>query len=155
LQGITFSDDLESAEQIIPSEELLSAWKTLTSIGVKEKGVIQEYGISEMSTERLEAFLGQLTELPKPSVDHINAADCCALPPGLISLSKQQNIKLIAHHDSEEILSKSELQEICSSRLDKSCAYDLQWVLRLTFIVRDRQVLTGNEYLVGVKKIAV
>lgn len=101
----------------------------------------------------------------KAAINHINAKDCCSLPPSLVTLSKKEGIKLLAHHDEAEVVSTEDAKKIVS--VVQGCLSDgeekekketkeadddiLQWVLKLTVFVIDRQVLLGDEYLVAVK----
>lgn len=146
LQDLTFSDILEDGSPCeVSGEKISQIWKLFTACGA-ESGFVDEFGISELSTERLTDLLNHIDtegDSPVPTIDHINATDCCALPPGLIALSKERNIKLLAHHDPEELLPEDRLKRIYPN------AQKWQWILRLTSIVKDRQVLAGNEYYVN------
>lgn len=147
LQDVTFSD--EKAESCSDSA-IFEAWETFTGAGKKYPGLIEEYGISELSTRRLTELLssidGKSEPTPVPTIDHINATDCCALPPGLIKISRERNIKLLAHHDPEDILPKEKVDELSSKLPTKVTRW--KWILRFTSIIKDRQILAGNEYLV-------
>lgn len=84
------------------------------------------------------------------SVNHINAKDCCALPPSLIKISKERKIKLLAHHDPAEILTKTDAQDIAKS-VGLNGPVKWKYTVKFTVFVKDRQVLTGNEYLVALE----
>lgn len=146
LQDLTFSDILEDGSPCeVSGEKINHIWKLFTARGT-ESGIVDEFGISELSTERLTdllTYIDKVGDSPVPTIDHINATDCCALPPGLIALSKERNIKLLAHHDPEDLLPEDRLKRIYPD------AQKWQWILRLTSIVKDRQVLAGNEYYVN------
>jgi glutamate--cysteine ligase regulatory subunit len=147
LEGLVFSDD--HIQGVVPptNEEIAAIWKAVTDVGDERGSLIDEYGIAELSPERLKQLLARSGDI-KPSVDHINASDCCALPPGLLALSKEKGIKLVAHHDPEEMLPDTDLERVLDKVGSKGGQWD--WILRLTCIVKDRQVLCGNEYLVHV-----
>lgn len=154
LQDITFSDIFEDGmPSEIPPDKISGLWKIFTKQGI-ESGIVEEYGISELSTERLKDLLTAIDQeekskdtddspIPVPTIDHINASDCCALPPGLITLSRDRNIKLLAHHDPEDLLPIDRLKNVYPN------ATSWRWILRLTSIVKDRQILAGNEYYVA------
>ncbi|ANB11050.1 hypothetical protein AWJ20_3846 [Sugiyamaella lignohabitans] len=163
LEGLSFSADSDeeqngnsASSSVSPSvEKIADIWKQVVSaVQTRYPKLVEKYGIAELSTEKLTKLLAHLEaeSAVLPSVDHINAADCCALPPGLISIAKQRGIRLLAHHDPEEMLSQDALNRVLEAYNPElsSSSYRWNWILRLTYIAHDRQVLAGNDYLVSV-----
>lgn len=175
--GLVFSDDEEDDDdnsEILTDEGLFKVWSATVEAGttsiVDENNVsqnlIEQFGVSEFSTQRLSALLEKIKTSSKstsaviPTINHINAADCCALPESLIKLAKQTGIKLLAHHDSENLLPQPEVDSIAVNIVNKfdhvkKCSiepnsHQWNWILKMTHLVRDRQVLTNNELLVSI-----
>lgn len=137
LEGLAFSDPDDT---VWSQDAVLDIWNRM----VKTPGIEQlvgNFGIAECSAARLEHLISATTI--KPKIDQINATECCALPPALLQLAKKNNIKLLAHHDIEEILPQSELAKLLD---DPSAQW--KWILRLTCIAQDRQVLLCNKNFV-------
>lgn len=136
LQGLTFSDSTDTWS----NEALFDIWNRLVSCS-EIKALVENFGIAECSAQRLGELINA-TEI-KPVIDQINATECCALPPALLQLAKRNNVKLLAHHDIEDILPSSDLISVLGKPDAK-----WKWILRLTCIAQDRQVLLCNENLV-------
>lgn len=169
--GVIFSDDEEDENQSSTDDEIYKVWQATVEAGNNERledgsTLIKEYGVSEFSTRRLETLLNKISDSPngvKPTINHINAADCCALPQSLVTLAKSLGIKLLAHHDPENLLPQKEvdaltveIREKLESKADKdhqplftADRYQWNWILKMTHLARDRQVLIRNEALVG------
>jgi glutamate--cysteine ligase regulatory subunit len=144
IDELRFSEETE----LLSSEKLASLWTAVTGAAKDQPTKVLNYGIAEFSSEKLAALYKYAQESgdPVPNIDHINANDCCALPPGLISFSKEHGVKLLAHHDPEQILSPQDVASL-SAKFQKIDLKSWSWVLRLTYIACERQVLTANEYL--------
>ncbi|CAN6649739.1 hypothetical protein TRVA0_024S00342 [Trichomonascus vanleenenianus] len=156
VQGVNFADDEPNDGGLaILDDYIFTIWKAVTAKGAEYGDLIEEYGISELSTERLQSLLHTIDntaqEVPIPVIDHINAIDCCALPPTLISISRERQIKLLAHHDPERMLPDNQISTI-TDVLGLQGNYGWDWIMRITSIVRDRQVLSGTEYFVSLSK---
>lgn len=166
--GVIFSDDDEEEDvQTYSDEGIFEIWKATVEAGNSEhladdSTLIEQYGVSEFSTKRLSTLLDNITKSStnvRPSINHINAADCCALPQSLVTLAKEVNIKLLAHHDPENLLPQSEVDSLSveiAAKFDKqreasrSSSYQWNWILKMTHLAKDRQVLTRNEALVSI-----
>jgi len=94
----------------------------------------------------------------KPTVDHINLDNCCALPKDLIAFAKGNKIDLLTHSDMAGILSAETLQDILtSSDIDPASALgqlpasatSAAWVLRFTNMIPQRGVTTNKSYAIG------
>jgi hypothetical protein len=152
-EGLSFADCVNT-DYLLENEQLAEIWRQLTHVANKI-ATIQEYGVSELSTWRLKLLFENIEafkdpSIPYPSIDHINAADCCALPPALILFSKKRNIRLLANHDPEKMLCHGELKELVE-KTGVATRSDIKWnwILRMTAVVPNRQVLTANKYLVS------
>lgn len=152
--GLEFSDDDDDEEtdfELSP-EQVATVWTKATTYA-KTLGLGgAEFGVAEFSTSALQELVSRVgSETPRVAIDHINASDCCALPKSLVQLSKTNNIKLLAHHDkpADHLVDPKELAEI-TSELKLKSVDRWAWVLKLTALEKDRQLLVGNEYLVAV-----
>lgn len=145
IDELRFSEDQDT----LTSTELAQLWTAVTGAAAKSKTTtVENYGVAEFSSDKLAALYdyARKTGAPVPTIDHINANDSCALPPGLISFARQNGIKLLAHHDAEQIMPADDVAAL-SAALKRVTLTGWSWVLRLTYIASDRQVLTRNEYL--------
>jgi glutamate--cysteine ligase regulatory subunit len=175
--GLVFSDDEDDDDehsQILTDEGLFKVWSAAVEAGSTSfidgnnvsKTIIEQFGVSEFSTKRLSTLLEKINGSAKssptiiPTINHINAADCCALPESLINLSKKVGIKLLAHHDPENLLPQPDVDSIAVNIVNKfeqvkKCStepnsHQWNWILKMTHLARDRQVLTSNELLVSI-----
>lgn len=137
--GISFSDEEDEGESEWSNEEILELWNIATS-HVKA----ESYGVSEFSSDKLRSLVDRMVSTPQ--VDHINAADCCALPESLITFAKERNIRLLAHHDPETLLTQDEVDKL--SKNPGKCSW--RWALKVTRVARDRQILISNEFFVSI-----
>lgn len=158
------SDDEEDKEEKalkknkLSDDDLFEIWKSTIDFATS-LGISKEFGVAEFSSARLKALLNNIeehisTEKDKyrVSVDHINASDCCALPPDLLQISKAHSIKLLAHHDPENLLPKPDFEKLSKyvSESGSEIADNWAWIMKVTAFIKDRQILKGNEYLVAI-----
>ncbi|ODQ64044.1 hypothetical protein NADFUDRAFT_53025 [Nadsonia fulvescens var. elongata DSM 6958] len=161
IQGLEFSDDDEDADDDeaqchISPARVFEIWQQFTSYS-RKLNLCANFGIAELNTRHLTSLITMINqadhEIIKPIINHVNAIDCCVLPPSLISFAKEENILLLAHHDPNHILSDSqELKTINNAicGLNKSCKTDnfaWSWLIKLTSMVKERQVLVSHEYV--------
>lgn len=163
--GIVFSDDEDDEENTMSDAGIYEIWKAAVEAGKNTRlddgsPLIEQFGVSEFSSKRLQALLNNIDSSPtgvKPTIDHINAADCCALPQSLVTIAKSVGIKLLAHHDPENMVPQKEVDEIANEIREraetKANEYQWDWILSMTHLAKDRQVLIRQEALVsfGVK----
>lgn len=150
------SDDSEGSYNM---ETMVQTWKTLESF--KEKGVIDQLGVSEFGSDRLAKFLPE-TKI-KPSVDQINVKDCCVVPKTLILYAKENKIQLLTHNDCTDILPPGTTRELLgpgekgagvlaatanAGEDDFGFKGDIepQWVIKYTAVVKDRGVIENKGY---------
>ncbi|KAG5360609.1 hypothetical protein CJU89_3688 [Yarrowia sp. B02] len=143
IEGLAFSDEMEDMDT--SADTVIALYKAAAQAAAKLE-VVGHFGVCEFSQDLLEALLKSIEPEFKPVIDHINAADCCVLPPGLIKLSTREGIRLVAHHDPETSLSVSDLAKVGSELGVEFKRWD--WILKLTAVIKDRQVLHGSEYVV-------
>lgn len=156
VEGLSFADSLPK-DGVDDNDELAEIWRQVTHIS-SEMAAIEDYGVSELSTGRLKSLFNKIdlfndSSVPYPSIDHINAADCCALPPGLLLFSRQKHIRLLANHDPEKMLCGDEINHLFDKIGIKGAGgqpIKWNWILRMTAVVPNRQVLTANKYLVSI-----
>lgn len=165
--GLLFSDNEDEEEgQVLGDDEIFQIWKAMVETGNTSE-LIEQYGVSEFSTQRLQTLLNQIIadgSTTKPTINHINAADCCALPQSLVTLAKEVGIKLLAHHDPENLLLQRDVDSLAVEIVNKfenqtdpalKCptgpnSHQWNWILKMTHLAKDRQVLTRNETLVSI-----
>lgn len=140
-------------------ETMVQTWRTLESL--KEKGLIDQLGVSEFGSDRLAKFLPE-TKI-KPSVDQINVKDCCVVPKTLILYAKENNIELLTHNDCTDILPPGTTRDLLgpgekgagvlvaasnAGEDDPGLKGDIepQWVIKYTAVVKDRGVIENKGY---------
>lgn len=155
-EGLNFSDST-AKDFLLENDQLADIWRVITAAAQKYCS-IEEYGVAELSTLRLKTLFQNIESfndpsIPYPSINQINAVDCCALPPGLLLFSRERNIRLLAHHDTDEMMGDDEMERlvekigVCDSK-----KLEWNWILRMTSVVLNRQVLTANKYLLSIRE---
>ncbi|CAG8478833.1 8930_t:CDS:2 [Funneliformis mosseae] len=128
-------------------DNLLEAWKELETL--HKKNMIYKLGVSEFTKNQLENFI-KAVEVP-PKIDQINF-DCCAIPKEIIEFAKKNNIELLSHNDSTDILPSTTFQKIIDDantnkvRLNKDLSP--RWVLKYSVMIPDRGVINNKGYIV-------
>lgn len=170
--GISFDADDDTEDEFSADEDgsaesegaqgmetMVRTWKVLESL--HEKGVINQLGISEFSSNRLVKFLAE-TKI-KPSVDQINVRDCCVVPKPLIMYAKENHIELLTHNDCTDILPPGTTRELLgpgekgahilaatpdANEDEAGLKGDIepQWVIKYTAVVKDRGVIENKGY---------
>lgn len=170
--GVIFSDDENDEDRVFSDKEIFEVWKAIIKTGNSEpladnSALIEQYGVSEFSTKRLTALLDNIaadSDTVRPTINHINAADCCALPQSLVTLAKNVGVKLLAHHDPENLLPQKDVDQLAVEIINKfeketdpakKCpvgpnSHQWNWILKMTHLAKDRQVLTRSEVLVSI-----
>jgi len=152
----TGESDLRTDARVEDVDTMLETWGCLEE--QHSEGVIGRLGVSEFGTERLSRFLKKAKV--RPSVDQINVRDCCVVPKPLIVYAKQEQIELLTHSDSTNILPSGTLRELLGSSADgvgilantggtgSGLKGDVQpqWVIKYTAVVRDRGVIENKGY---------
>ena len=171
--GLLFSDNEDEEDQVFTDDDIFKVWTSIVEAGNSEhladnSVLIEQYGVSEFSTQRLNTLLENIASssscTTRPTINHINAADCCALPQSLVTLAKKVGIKLLAHHDPENLLLQRDVDSLAVEIVKKfeketdpslKCStepnsHQWNWILKMTHLAKDRQVLTRNEALVSI-----
>lgn len=171
--GVTFSDDDDEDsddEDADPKFKLTQAqvydvWTAATRAAREldaggAAASVAHFGVSDFSKTRLERLVSRIEEekgagVAPVAINHINATDCCALPPSLVAYTKEHGVTLLAHHDepAASLVDEGELTDIVNMLKIPRCpsikVAKWRWVLKLTVVEKDRQILVGNEYLVA------
>ncbi|XP_060536735.1 glutamate--cysteine ligase regulatory subunit [Cylas formicarius] len=124
--------------------EIKSVWKSLEKY--VDNHVVKELGIADIDESAFRALYEWA--VVKPKIIQINLATCCIVPPTLQQFCKDNDIKLLTHSDSSEILSRSTIQEIFNR------AMDLEWAVRFTIHIKCRGVLTTKGYVLCFNQIS-
>ncbi|XP_076269103.1 glutamate-cysteine ligase modifier subunit [Rhynchophorus ferrugineus] len=103
-----------------------------------EDGVVGQLGIADVE----ESTFRELYEWAKvkPNIIQINLSTCCVVPATLQGFCKENDIKLLTHSDSSDILPEQSVGEVFGTPLD------LQWAVRFTIHIKCRGVLTTKGY---------
>lgn len=153
-------DDSGNSDESQGFDAQVKTWQVLESL--HEKGTINQLGLSEFSSIRLEKFLPEV-KIP-PSVDQINVKDCCVVPKTLIMYAKEHNIELLTHADCTDILPPGTTRELLgpgekgagllAARPDAADSepglkgdIEPQWVIKYTAVVKNRGVIENKGYL--------
>ncbi|KAI1455283.1 hypothetical protein F4805DRAFT_274122 [Annulohypoxylon moriforme] len=140
-------------------DEEAATWGLLEKL--HEKGQIGRLGVAEFGTEKLRRLLDKVRV--RPAVDQINIKNCCNVPPPLTKLAKNENIELLTHHDSTDILPSGTLRELLGQGSQGAgvLADDglngqglkgeitPEWVVKYTAFVKDRGVIENKGYFAG------
>ena len=152
-------DDSGNSDESQGLDAQVKTWRVLESL--HEQGIINQLGLSEFSSERLEKFLPEVKT--RPSVDQINVKDCCVVPKTLIVYAKEHNMELLTHADCMDILPPGTTREllgpgekgagVLAARSDASDSepglkgdVEPQWVIKYTAVVKNRGVIENKGY---------
>lgn len=128
------------------SEDILTSLKSLWR-AVEEYvklGKLSSVGLSDVETN-IFIDLFQWANI-KPGIVQVNLATCCVVPPALQEFSKANDIQLLTHSDSPEILPDDVLKEVFDSSVS------LHWVIKYQIHLKCRGILTSKGYLVYINK---
>ncbi|KAM7363277.1 glutamate-cysteine ligase modifier subunit [Cochliomyia hominivorax] len=119
---------------------LKELWEVLQEF--HEKKQICQLGIADLDCDAL-------TELHKnarvpPTINQINLANCCVVPPELKEFCTQHDIQLLTHSDPEILINDENF--IIPN-------YTVDWSLRYQIHVRCRGVLTAKGYILQASKL--
>jgi len=152
-----------------PLETQIETWRILEKL--HDEGKVLRLGLSEFGAERLEPFLEQARI--RPAVDQINLRDCCSVPKALMTLAKGNNIELLVHNETTNILPRGTVRELLGhgekgagvlaidgersgekrkerdgEHTDDGIRGDVvpQWVVKYTAVVKNRGVVENKGY---------
>lgn len=123
-------DDISSLKKI---------WSTLEEYVQKEK--ICQIGLADVEENTFRNVF-EWAEI-KPSIIQINLATCCVVPPTLQQFCKDNDVQLLTHSDSTEILPKSAITDSLGVELN------IKWITRFLVHIKCRGVLCTKGYVVG------
>lgn len=103
----------------------------------------RSYGIADLSATALSSVLDAGIHI---DIDHIDADECCALPPDILKLGREMNIRLLAHHDTQ-FTTQEALSQVAESV--KKPFTEWHAVLRLSGTFKGRQVIASTEYYIA------
>ncbi|XDG04080.1 hypothetical protein ABKA04_003695 [Annulohypoxylon sp. FPYF3050] len=142
-------------------DEEAATWGLLEKL--HKQGQIGRLGVAEFGTEKLRRLFDKVKV--RPAVDQINIKNCCNVPPPLTKLAKSENIELLTHHDSTDILPSGTLRELLGQGpqgagvlADEGVNGDghgikgeitPEWVVKYTAFVKDRGVIENKGYFAG------
>lgn len=123
----------------------------------KKNGITPvSYGVSEFSASDLISVIQEITQhklpAPLPTVDSINTIDCCSLSQELLELCESRNIKVTPSSDPITILPDEKLRSVLAHNtdaIDQTKIADWKWIIKLTSICKQRQVLVDAEYVIS------
>ncbi|KAK3806744.1 MAG: hypothetical protein J3Q66DRAFT_358361 [Benniella sp.] len=128
----------------------LPVWKRLSDL--RTAGRIGRLGVSEFSKQQLEILKAAALANGgvAPEVNQVNLQDCCVLPKDLIDYAKAENIELLTHGDSTNILPKSTLASLLQPHLPSTSASSLAptFVLKYSALLSGRGLITRKGYIV-------
>lgn len=137
-------------EEKLKLEHIQPIWETLESL--VEKGQILTIGISDLDSELLIELYNWARI--KPSVNQVNLASCCVIPPEMQAFAKEKDIQLLTHNDPKELLPQDRLDELLSQlhiANDQSSLNPL-WIVRYSALVKCRGVIQNKGFIVCLKK---
>ncbi|KAI0880275.1 uncharacterized protein GGS22DRAFT_175618 [Annulohypoxylon maeteangense] len=138
-------------------DEEAATWGPLEKL--QEQGKIGRLGVAEFGTEKLRRLINKVKV--RPAVDQINIKNCCNVPPPLTKLAKNENIELLTHHDSTDILPSGTLRELLGQGSQGAGVLadnglsgikgeiTPEWVVKYTAFVKDRGVIENKGYFAG------
>ncbi|KAI8119602.1 hypothetical protein FF38_14105 [Lucilia cuprina] len=139
--AVSYTGDLKWSKRNEKSLDVLKElWQVLEEFN--EKKQICQLGIADLDCDAL-------TELHKnarvpPTINQINLANCCVVPPELKEFCTQHDIQLLTHGDPEILINDENF--IIPH-------YTVDWSLRYQIHVRCRGVLTAKGYILQASKL--
>ncbi|XP_050541355.1 glutamate--cysteine ligase regulatory subunit [Daktulosphaira vitifoliae] len=128
--------------------DLLTLWAVLESYVNKQK--ITRIGVSDVDTELFISLYNN--SIIKPTIVQINLNSCCVVPASLQEFTKDNDVQLLTHSDSYEILPHSCLVEIFEKQSEVNLRTPkLEWIIRYLTHVKCRGVLASKGYIVCLK----
>ncbi|KAK9455358.1 hypothetical protein V1511DRAFT_500232 [Dipodascopsis uninucleata] len=149
LEGL--QSNVDKREDSVLTIEFFEIW--IEAAAIAPQYGVESLGVAEFSISRLNALLQfcRIHNYSPPVTNQINTRDCCVLPPSLINLAKENNVKLIAHNDDIDILPDTVLQDCVSMIIPTSTAknekWTWDWLLKVTCIVSDRSIVCGQGWI--------
>ncbi|XP_022168738.1 glutamate--cysteine ligase regulatory subunit [Myzus persicae] len=129
--------------------DLLTLWSILEGYVNKQK--ITRIGVSDIDTDLFISLYNN--SIIKPTIVQINLNSCCVVPEALQEFTKDNEIQLLTHSDSKEILPQSCLAEVFGNQTElKQKIPKLEWMIRYLTHVKCRGVLASKGYIVCLKR---
>jgi len=119
--------------------------------GYVNKQKITRIGVSDIDTDLFISLYNN--SIIKPTIVQINLNSCCVVPEALQEFTKDNEIQLLTHSDSKEILPQSCLAEVFGGQTElKQKIPKLEWMIRYLTHVKCRGVLASKGYVVCLKR---
>lgn len=139
--AVSYTGDLKWSKRNEKSvEQLKELWSTLEEFADKKQ--ICQLGIADLDCDALTQLYNQ-ARVP-PTINQINLANCCVVPPELKEFCTQHDIQLLTHGDPEVLINDENF--IIPN-------YTVDWSLRYQIHVRCRGVLTAKGYILQASKL--
>jgi len=141
----TASDEVElDPEKTKYAEDMISLWNTLGKI--KQ---VQSLGLCDVETDIFKKIYNDVQIKPKNV--QVNLKSCCVVPPDLKEFANINNIKLLTHSDSPEILGDSFCSEINEGK-DNDNKWKPLWIIRFQVFKKMRGVLQDKRYMIALER---
>ncbi|XP_065371379.1 glutamate--cysteine ligase regulatory subunit [Calliphora vicina] len=138
---VSYTGDLKWSKRNEKSLDVLKdLWQVLQDFNEKKK--ICQLGIADLDCDAL-TELHRNARVP-PTINQINLANCCVVPPELKEFCTQHDIQLLTHGDPEILINDENF--IIPN-------YTVDWSLRYQIHVRCRGVLTAKGYILQASKL--
>lgn len=139
--SVSYTGDLKWSKRNEKSlVQLKDLWSVLEEFA--EKKQICQLGIADLDCDALTELYTNAT-VP-PTINQINLAKCCVVPPELKEFCTQHDIQLLTHGDPEILINDENF--IIPN-------YTVDWSLRYQIHVRCRGVLTAKGYILQASKL--
>jgi len=124
------------------AEDMINLWNTLSKI--KQ---VQSLGLCDVETDIFKKIYNDVQIKPKNV--QVNLKSCCVVPPDLKEFANTNNIKLLTHSDSPEILGDAFCSDI-NEGLDTK--WKPLWIIRFQVFKKMRGVLQDKRYMIALKR---
>jgi len=124
------------------AEDMINLWNTLSKI--KQ---VQSLGLCDVETDIFKKIYNDVQIKPKNV--QVNLKSCCVVPPDLKEFANTNNIKLLTHSDSPEILGDAFCSEINEGGDTK---WKPLWIIRFQVFKKMRGVLQDKRYMIALKR---
>ncbi|GAB1861488.1 GCS light chain [Camponotus japonicus] len=136
---IAYKSDEEPENMLLSLKKIWSAVEEYIKVDK-----LSSVGLSDINTNTfIELF--HWADI-KPNIVQINLTTCCAVPPALQEFTKENDIQLLTHSDSYEILPQEMLEGIFGSTAH------LRWLIRYQIHLKCRGILSSKGYLLYINK---
>ncbi|XP_064648698.1 glutamate--cysteine ligase regulatory subunit-like [Lineus longissimus] len=141
---IAFPENILDADQFC-LDDIKPIWETMEMFVQEEK--VYFLGVSEMSKVQIEQ-LHDWAQV-KPTVNQVNLASCCVMPPDLVKYAGESDIQLLTHNDPKSILQTESFQKVIGAIFTTRDAegWEPQWTARYSCVIKGRGVIRSKGYI--------